>query len=590
MSNLTPLLSQKDPKLFFDIVFLDEWSDRREKLTNYLIDDIILCEIIRYGAVNDEKMIKHLQNIYKNVALKHLPEERRWNIYLETTKIIDNLNFISVNSFLPFIAEDTSKRVVASAVIDYISLRPVTDNNEMGGPYDIIEMFKSGMLENPGAAFGALLHLGDPRVCNILWQYRHDLSEEELAIAVTCNTGALYSASVEFELDWMESIEGDTSDGIFGLLASGLTLQFKNNQYSEVFCGQRQFPINKNPSNLDRAHARNLAKPIDIAAYINTIAPRLYALARAEPPPRVMPDVLSAWGLEPKSITEDILSYTKTTIDSQSPEQLLMPESNTNNIEETSVEWFDDQGRIFFIWGILNPNGPTLYSVGERFENDCRQIFFRYSHMMDSRTYFLKLPDRNSISYNDIIRYVTIISDYLSMRGEQPPFETIPSFVYSNNDDAGFKDVIQYLIINATKGKDWGREISYVKEFGDNFFARAGSELRSSYEENIKRQNLSTEEKKFLDLINIRYGHINHYKNARFPSYKSSIFTKDIFDHWWNIIDRIEFSRHSIQTLFQMWDGAISVLDQDMQKQCVSSKDVITFLNMYQLSFPRNGN
>ena len=447
MPDKAPFLSQTNLNLFFDIVFVDDWSERYEKIKTYSVEDVILCEIIRYGAINDEKMIKHLQDLYKNVALKHLSEERRWSIYLEATKIINNQDFISVNSFLPFIAEDTSKRVVANAVIDYVSLRPITNNNEMDAPNDIVGMFKSGMLENPGAAFGALLHLGDPRVCKILWQYKHDLSEEDLAVAITCNTGILYSASVEFELDWMESIEGDIKDGIFGLLASGLVLQFKNNKYSEVFCGQRQFPINKNPSDLDREYARKLAKPVDIATYINRIAPRLYALERTEPPPRVMPDVLSTWGLKPKASSEDKLSFKNTAIASQSSEQLLMQPSMSNSIGETSLDWFDDQGRIFFIWGILNPNGPSLYSVGERFETEHRQIFFRYSHMMDNRTYFLNLPDKENISYNDVMKYVTKISDYILKHGGNPPFETIPSFVYSNNDDAGFKDVIQYLII-----------------------------------------------------------------------------------------------------------------------------------------------
>jgi hypothetical protein len=29
-------------------------------------------------------------------------------------------------------------------------------------------------------------------------------------------------------------------------------------------------------------------------------------------------------------------------------------------------EWWDGEGQIFLIWGILNPNGPTLYALGSR--------------------------------------------------------------------------------------------------------------------------------------------------------------------------------------------------------------------------------
>jgi hypothetical protein len=46
---------------------------------------------------------------------------------------------------------------------------------------------------------------------------------------------------------------------------------------------------------------RAIAKPIPFADYLERVAPRLYALERSEPPPRVMPDVLTAWGLEPRS-------------------------------------------------------------------------------------------------------------------------------------------------------------------------------------------------------------------------------------------------------------------------------------------------
>jgi hypothetical protein len=44
---------------------------------------------------------------------------------------------------------------------------------------------------------------------------------------------------------------------------------------------------------------RSLAKPVPFADYQKCIAPRLYALERSEPPPRIMPHVLMQWGLEP---------------------------------------------------------------------------------------------------------------------------------------------------------------------------------------------------------------------------------------------------------------------------------------------------
>jgi hypothetical protein len=61
---------------------------------------------------------------------------------------------VSANALLPFIAEDKSPAVVSTAVIDYVSLPALTDNDPMSRPRDIIGMIQSGTLENEGAAFG----------------------------------------------------------------------------------------------------------------------------------------------------------------------------------------------------------------------------------------------------------------------------------------------------------------------------------------------------------------------------------------------------------------------------------------------------
>ena len=48
-----------------------------------------------------------------------------------TADLLVNVDFVSVNALLPFIAEESSTRIVSSSVIDYVSLGPLTDNDEM---------------------------------------------------------------------------------------------------------------------------------------------------------------------------------------------------------------------------------------------------------------------------------------------------------------------------------------------------------------------------------------------------------------------------------------------------------------------------
>ena len=151
---------------------LDSAEERFDALSSNF-DDVILCEIIRYGIFNDSAMIGPLAQLYVEMVLPNISEDRRWDLYRFTVDMVENLEVVSVNAFLPFIAEDDSQRIVSTAVIDYVSLGPLTDNDPMSRPKDIIGMIESGGLKNDGAAFGALLHLGDSRLCKLLWPIRN---------------------------------------------------------------------------------------------------------------------------------------------------------------------------------------------------------------------------------------------------------------------------------------------------------------------------------------------------------------------------------------------------------------------------------
>ena len=80
------------------------------------------------------------------------------------------------------------------------------------------------MLKNQGAAFGALLHIGDPRVCKLIWPLRDALEADAVGEVIHCQTGFIPACTAEFYIDWLEGMEGDTRDGQFGLVASGLAL------------------------------------------------------------------------------------------------------------------------------------------------------------------------------------------------------------------------------------------------------------------------------------------------------------------------------------------------------------------------------
>jgi hypothetical protein len=156
-------------------------------------------------------------------------------------------------------------------------------------------LIEDGKLKNEGAAFGGLLNLGDERVCRLLTPLRDSLNHDPVNEAVKCSTGFIYAATADFYLDWLEGMEGDDHDGMFGSVASGLALLKKVSRTDQVFTGHRPFPTR------GVTHEQWVAmyRPISLADYLKRVASRMYALERSEPPPRIMLIVLAEWGLKP---------------------------------------------------------------------------------------------------------------------------------------------------------------------------------------------------------------------------------------------------------------------------------------------------
>lgn len=295
MSDEQKLLFLANPELFMELVLVEDPEKRFDGLKGNF-DDMALCEIVRYGVYNDPKMIGPLAHFYKEHVCAIL-EERRWQIFRHVSGLAQETSFVSINAFLPFIIEDHSLRIVSTAVIDYVSIGDLTDGDPMSRVKDIIGVIENGQLRNEGAAFGGLLSLGDDRVCNLLAPLRDRLDSTAIDEAIKCGTGLIHAASIEFYLDWMESMDADYFDGRFGAIASGLVLLKRQHQVDWVSTGRRPFPVRS----ADEGEWTRIANPIGVDAYAKRIAPRLYGLERSEPPPRIMPHVLKEWGLEPST-------------------------------------------------------------------------------------------------------------------------------------------------------------------------------------------------------------------------------------------------------------------------------------------------
>jgi len=579
VSNNKNLLVEMDSDLFLKIVMNDDTDKRFASLTR--LDDLLLCEVVRYGLYNKPEMIGVLANLYRRAVAK-IPEEDRHSVYRHVAAFVEGVPAVSANAFLPFILGETATRIVATAVVDYVSLGPLTDSDPMSRVKDVIGMIKENLLENKGAAFGALLHLGDRRVCDLLVPLRDSLDRDAMNTAVKCSTGFIHSATVEFYLDWLEGMEGLYEDSAFGIVASGLALLKMKSQTDEVATGYRPFPA----QGTTPEQFRSSLKLIPLSRYLQTISTRLYALERSEPPPRVIPRVLAEWGLKPltdhaEAAALDDRAATATAHASNDP----IPGGRIVDVES---EWWDGKGNIFLTWGILNPSGPTLYLLGSREFEGKHRTFVRWLHMFGGgTTYAAEVADE--ITYRRVYDDAVSIHEHLTRKQEDGLFHVIPSFLIANGGDKTFADIAKMLLARgfASKG-DWGRPMAYVRQFGRDFFASAGAEYREAFEVQLAEARARGEEKsEAFEFIELLHGGNPNFRNAKIPKWTATPMTKELLEEWWRIVSPREFQVAAFTTLKEMWEGASDMPSVEAIEDVVPWERVFGFVKAYGLSFSK---
>lgn len=259
------------------------------------LDDEKLCQltffsIAIYGISNHQDMINPLGSLY-GLFRARIDDEERLNLYRAIQdKLLEQQ--ISVNALLPFLLKESSFTIASSAALDYAVCRPLNDNDPMSGPQDIIDMINAGASCCRVGLFAGLLLLGDSRVNKLLWDVKSILDNSEIQQLARCRSGFLYQSTIEFYLSWLESLDGDYFDSVFGSVASGLLLSRENLMVEKVLQTERIFPVP------DEGLPSVILNEYSLEEFASLIADRLIALEQNEPPPKVMPEVLRAWRVE----------------------------------------------------------------------------------------------------------------------------------------------------------------------------------------------------------------------------------------------------------------------------------------------------
>jgi hypothetical protein len=181
-------------------------------------------------------------------------------------------------------------------------------------------------------------------------------------------------------------------------------------------------------------------------------------------------------------------------------------------------------------------------------------------HMLGGKTTFAA-KTRETITRDILREDMDEICAYLGKAGEPGPFHVIPDMLVPSGGDRELADLALDMIRSGDAASaDWGCFIAYQRQFGTDFFGLAGAHVREYFEG--ERAKLEYEGKSLDELkwINIRYGHIPAFREARIPPYTSSPLTPALVDKWWKTVNTKSWRAASLATLKTMWEGASSLL------------------------------
>ncbi len=149
------------------------------------------------------------------------------------------------------------------------------------------------------------------------------------------------------------------------------------------------------------------------------------------------------------------------------------------------------------------------------------RVYLRWMHMLGGKTTFAA-KTRQTISPDIIREDMDEIGAYLATAGEPGPFHVIPDMLVPSGGDRELADLVLDMIRSGDAASaDWGCFIAYQRQFGTDFFGLAGAQVRKYFED--ERAKLEYEGKSLDELkwINIRYGHIPEFLEAKIPPYTS---------------------------------------------------------------------
>jgi hypothetical protein len=197
-----------------------------------------------------------------------------------------------------FLRLEPERSIVAEAAFDVARLGVTAPGRSSSGADYVLELVVGGAVANPGAALGGLLALAADPVNAKLRLLRPALALPEAAGALAemarCARPHVHVATVEFWLEWMESLLPGlpSAQRVFDRAAEALIAQRQAVRGAVVFDGSWIAP-----SSRESDHDPVGAHELPLARFASALSPRLAALAAAAPQSTSLRGALAAWVL-----------------------------------------------------------------------------------------------------------------------------------------------------------------------------------------------------------------------------------------------------------------------------------------------------
>jgi hypothetical protein len=195
--------------------------------------------------------------------------------------------------FLHFLCHDPALGIAAAAAREVASLALVEEPEGVRGADWVLKLVVTGSVVNSGAALGGVLTLGDPAINAKLAVLRAGLAlpwaDRALGQMASCATGYVFAATVEFWLEWLEALVNDLPEAgrVFDWAARALVVQRDAMIEQCVLCDR--------PATRERPNGDHGPGELSIAAFAESIGPRLRALLPAAPRSELLLRAVAAW-------------------------------------------------------------------------------------------------------------------------------------------------------------------------------------------------------------------------------------------------------------------------------------------------------